>query len=327
MAPVALPYAHCESKLRALAGQAEGFGRLATGGLHGALYCVTTLEDDGPGSLRDACRKKEPLWIVFDISGEIKLKSFLPVSSYKTIDGRGQWIRITGMGLRLSQVEHVIICNLEFQEGRGHDVDAIQIKPNSKHVWIDRCSLKDYSDGLIDVTRGSTDVTISRCKFGYHDKTILIGANAAHCDDRNIRVTIHHCLFDGSRQRLPRVRFAKVHLYNNYTRYWAIYAVGASVDSQIYSQCNIYEAGRDCNVAFKYIPEKAGDKNAPCAGTIISEGDLFLGGTQSGLQPGDCSFRPSQHYQTCTVEPATMELKKALEWFAGWQRVPRPADW
>lgn len=43
MAPVSLPYAHCESKLRALAGQAEGFGRLATGGLHGALYCVTTL--------------------------------------------------------------------------------------------------------------------------------------------------------------------------------------------------------------------------------------------------------------------------------------------
>lgn len=71
------------------------------------------------------------------------------------------------------------------------------------------------------------------CKFGYHDKTILIGANAAHCDDRNIRVTIHHCLFDGSRQRLPRVRFAKVHLYNNYTRYWAIYAVGASVDSEV----------------------------------------------------------------------------------------------
>lgn len=40
---VCLPYAHVDSSLRALAGQAEGFGRLAIGGLHGPLYHVTTL--------------------------------------------------------------------------------------------------------------------------------------------------------------------------------------------------------------------------------------------------------------------------------------------
>lgn len=38
-----LPYAHVDRSLRALAGQAEGFGRFAVGGLHGPLYCVTTL--------------------------------------------------------------------------------------------------------------------------------------------------------------------------------------------------------------------------------------------------------------------------------------------
>lgn len=38
-----LPYAHVDVSLRALAGQAEGFGRCAIGGLHGALYHVTTL--------------------------------------------------------------------------------------------------------------------------------------------------------------------------------------------------------------------------------------------------------------------------------------------
>lgn len=56
----------------------------------------------------------------------------------------------------------MIICNLEFEGGRGPDVDGIQIKPNSKHIWIDRCSLKDYDDGLIDITRQSTNITISR---------------------------------------------------------------------------------------------------------------------------------------------------------------------
>lgn len=86
----------------------------------------------------------------------------MSVSSYKTIDGRGQRIKFTGKGLRLKECEHIIICNLEFEGGRGHDVDGIQIKPNSRHIWIDRCSLHDYDDGLIDITRQSTDITISR---------------------------------------------------------------------------------------------------------------------------------------------------------------------
>ena len=41
-----LPYALVDSSLRALAGQAEGFGRAAIGGLHGSVYCVTNLEGD-----------------------------------------------------------------------------------------------------------------------------------------------------------------------------------------------------------------------------------------------------------------------------------------
>ena len=40
---VPLPYAQVDLTLRALAGQAEGFGHCAIGGLHGPLYHVTTL--------------------------------------------------------------------------------------------------------------------------------------------------------------------------------------------------------------------------------------------------------------------------------------------
>ncbi|KAF9600256.1 hypothetical protein IFM89_005080 [Coptis chinensis] len=112
---------HIDSSLRALAAQVEGFGRLAIGGLHGPLYHVTTL----------------------------------------MIDGRGQRIKFTGKGLRLKECEHVIICNLDFEGGRGPDVDGIQIKPKSRHIWIDRCSLRDYENGLIDITQESTDITIS----------------------------------------------------------------------------------------------------------------------------------------------------------------------
>ncbi|KAJ9539989.1 hypothetical protein OSB04_026495 [Centaurea solstitialis] len=231
-----LPYADIDSSLRAMAGRAEGFGRFAVGGAHGPLHSVTSLADDGEGSLREACRRKDHY----------------------------------GSSLKF---QALFIC------GRGHDVDGIQIKPNSKHIWIDRCSLRDYDDGLIDITRQSTDITVSRCYFANHDKTMLIGADPSHCGDRCIRVTVHHCFFDGTRQRHPRLRFGKVHLYNNYTRNWEVYAICASVEAQIYSQCNIYEAGQK-KKAFEFYTEKAADKEEARSGLIISEGDLVLNGAQ-----------------------------------------------
>lgn len=83
------------------------------------------------------------------------------------------------------------------------------------------------------ITRGLDMALLLRCHFFNHNKTMLIGADPSHVDDRCMRVTIHHCFFDGTRQRHPRVRFGKVHLYNNYTRNWGIYAVCASVESQV----------------------------------------------------------------------------------------------
>ena len=40
---ITLPYSHVDSCLRALAGQAQGFGRHAIGGYHGPLFHVTSL--------------------------------------------------------------------------------------------------------------------------------------------------------------------------------------------------------------------------------------------------------------------------------------------
>ncbi|KAL1193879.1 putative pectate lyase 21 [Cardamine amara subsp. amara] len=323
-----VPYCHVDSSLRSLAGKAEGFGRAAVGGLNGPICRVTSLNDEGPGSLREACKRPEPLWIVFDVSGTIHLASFVSVSSHKTVDGRGHRVKITGKGLRLKECENVIICNLEFEGGVGPDADAIQIKPKSHNIWIDRCSLKNYYDGLIDITRESTDITVSRCHFMNHNKTMLIGADTSHVTDRCIRVTIHHCFFDGTRQRHPRVRFAKVHLFNNYTRHWSIYAVGAGVESQIYSQCNIYEAGEKKTV-FKYIIEKAGDKEKPGAGFVRSEGDLLLNGAKSCLSQDGGErhvFSPTQHYAEWTIESPTEKLKNYLKHSTGWQNLPLPPD-
>lgn len=45
-----MPYQDADSRLRALAGRAEGFGRHAIGGLHGAVYHVTSLQGTAPRS-------------------------------------------------------------------------------------------------------------------------------------------------------------------------------------------------------------------------------------------------------------------------------------
>jgi hypothetical protein len=69
---------------------AEGYGRFAKGGRGGDVYRVTTLEDNGPGSLRHGIQTAEgPRTIVFDLSGTIELATPLVIDkSVLTIAGQ-----------------------------------------------------------------------------------------------------------------------------------------------------------------------------------------------------------------------------------------------
>ncbi|KAL7240524.1 hypothetical protein ACSBR2_006220 [Camellia fascicularis] len=63
------------------------------------------------------------------------------------------------------------------------------IKPKSKHIWIDHCSLCDYDDGLIDITRESTDITISR--YGKVFKSHLFGSPTIVSTDAEVESMIY----------------------------------------------------------------------------------------------------------------------------------------
>lgn len=70
---------------------------------------------------------------------------------------------------------------------------------------------------------------------------MLIGADPSHVGERCIRVTVHHCFFDGTKQRHPRLRFGNVHLYNNCTRNWTVYAICASIEAQVNVSLILYQ--------------------------------------------------------------------------------------
>lgn len=71
---------------------------------------------------------------------------------------------------------------------------------------------------------------------------------------------------------------------------------------------------------------QAADKDVGATGSIISEGDLFLNGAQSGVKSlgsEESVFHPSEFYGDWTLEPPTESLKHILQHCTGWQNIPR----
>ncbi|MFD0823626.1 pectate lyase, partial [Micromonospora zhanjiangensis] len=100
-------------------------------------------------------------------------------------------------------------------------------------------------DGSLDVTHTASLVTASYNRFVGRDKLMLIGSsNTVGPDVGRLKVTVHHNFFDGDLQRLPRVRFGQVDVYDNYYRLGGPgfeYALGVGVQSALYAQDNFFD--------------------------------------------------------------------------------------
>jgi pectate lyase len=188
----------------------------------------------------------------------------------------------------------------------------------STYVWIDHCTLGDGDrpdsalpnvtisgvqkkwvthDGLIDIVRAADLVTVSWNRIENHDKTMLYGnSDSADAQDTGkIRVTVHHNYFNGAKQRLPRVRFGQVHVYNNYYTNVGGYAVGVGDHARIYSEANYFNA-----VA---APFDAYD-HAGHEGYYWDSGSVnATGGSKAMGTPADVGWTPSDYY-TYTADSA-----------------------
>jgi len=124
---------------------AEGGGMYSFGGRGGKVYTVTSLEDRGAGTLREALEQGGARIIVFNVSGIIKLKSPLIVRApYVTIAGQtapGDGICVAGETIWID-THDVIIRHMRFRRGEtfvGRRDDAIGGNPVG-NIIIDHVS-------------------------------------------------------------------------------------------------------------------------------------------------------------------------------------------
>ncbi len=195
---------------------ADGFGRAATGGAGGKAVTVTNA-----AQLTTYATAAAPY--IITVSGTITLSDNLHITSNKTIQGANTHALINGDFYLKPGVNNVIIQKLNFTNPSGvGDKDGISVK-GATNVFITKCSFNNCKDGECDITEKSDFVTVSYCSFTYttqsaHDFCMLIGASDSMPGDAGkLHVTVHHCWFNTHcYERMPSVRYGRVHVYNNY---------------------------------------------------------------------------------------------------------------
>lgn len=143
---------------------AQGYGRFAIGGRGGKVVTVTNLNDSGDGSLRHAVENiKGPRTIVFNVSGNIELKSRLVVSDkYVTIAGQtapGKGITISRAPIGLTG-DDGIIRFLRVRIGAGRTYDGMGLT-GANHSIIDHSSISWTIDESFS-SRGAHNITLQR---------------------------------------------------------------------------------------------------------------------------------------------------------------------
>ena len=205
-----------------------------------------------------------------------------------------------------------------FRGGRWNtEYDSISVM-NAEAVWIDHNSFTDeprfdtqfppvfgapfneatqktaHHDGQVDVTLLATKVTVSNNHFQRHDKVNLLGGSdvanlVPGYGPGQIDVTFFGNYYQNLIQRMPRVRFGRVHVYNNVydasRRSAAEYRLGdtwaTGTAAKLVTENNLFEILNDSNLTIprivNYASTVANHELCVSAGFSVAECGTYYG--------------------------------------------------
>jgi pectate lyase len=243
-----------------------------TGGGDGA-----TVEVKSDGELWELARSDAPqvIRIMQSMAGSLDIGSNKTIEAAPGVTFTGH-VEINGsVNVILRHIKIVGYNCIDRSPCKKGD-DAITISNGAHHIWLDHCDISDGSDGNLDITDAADYITISWSKFWYsaprpagHRFCNLIGNDDVMATDAgHLRVTFHHVWWaDNVQQRMPRVRFGQVHVFNSlYSSRGNDYCVGLGADASILLENNAF-------VGVKNPAET--EKYASPASVLVARGNLY----------------------------------------------------
>ncbi|MEO8405633.1 MAG: pectate lyase [Chitinophagaceae bacterium] len=200
----------------------EGFGKYTTGGRGGTVIVVTNLNNNGPGSFRQAVEKTEKRIVVFAVSGTIHLETKLTIKGDVTIAGQtapGDGICLADNSVSIGG-NNIIVRYIRFRmgdkyqkggmiDGNGGDDAFGGIRRNN--IIVDHCSLSWSTDEVFSIYAGDSttlqwNMIYEPLNYSYHyetgDKDYEHHGYGAIWGGRHL--TAHHNLFAHCNNRNPR---------------------------------------------------------------------------------------------------------------------------
>jgi pectate lyase len=162
--------------------------------------------------------------------------------------------------INIKRCKNIIIRNLIFEGPGAYDTDGWDnaILDECTNVWVDHCEFRDGVDGNFDIKNKSDYISVTYSKFHYlkppkaggsggsddHRYSNLIGSSDGATGDRGkLRITFARCWWaPGCKERMPRVRFGKVHLVNNFFNSTVSNkCIAAGFEADLRVEANVFE--------------------------------------------------------------------------------------
>ncbi|WP_185232208.1 pectate lyase family protein [Teredinibacter franksiae] len=154
--------------------------------------------------------------------GVIELKEIQNI----TIIGVGSGALFDEIGVHIRNSSNIILRNLHIRDVKksggttSNGGDAIGMESNVSNVWVDHVTLEAFGgenegyDGLFDMKADTNYVTLSYSVLMNSGRGGLVGSSSG--DLGNGPVTYHHNHYINIDSRVPLLRGATAHIYNNH---------------------------------------------------------------------------------------------------------------